>query len=164
MADYKFNNLVGIKYAAMEILGDELRNEIADLEEDIEFFNMYMARNKKSKMGLYVSVVAPGTKTILNDLIIAICGRPNAIQPMFSGKVDYIYPLAVYHIYDIMVNHIYSRKNGGVPIPDDQIRTFMNTFSEETGLDPLAYVGEIINHSSGVDEVKNELKHIINNA
>lgn len=163
MADYKFNNLVGIKYAAMEILGDELRDEIVNLEEDIEFFNMYMARNKKSKMGLYINVVAPGTKTILNDLITAICGMPNAIRPMFSGKVDYIYPLAVYHIYSIMVNHIYSRKDSDVPIPDDQIRTFMNTFSEETGLDPLAYVGEVINHSGGVDEVKNELKRIIEN-
>lgn len=164
MADYKFNNLVGIKYAAMEILGDELRNEIVDLEEDIEFFNMYMARNKKSKMSLYVNVVAPGTKTILDDLITAICGRPNAIRPMFSGNVDYIYPLAVYHIYSIMVNHIYSRKDSDVPIPDDQIRTFMSTFSKETGLDPLAYVGEVINHSSGVDEVKDKLKRIIDNA
>jgi hypothetical protein len=62
-----------------------------------------------------------------------------------------------------MVNHIYSRKDSDVPIPDDQIRTFIDTFSKGTGLDPLAYVGEVISHSSGVDEVKNELKRIIDN-
>lgn len=52
----------------LEISSDEYWENLIDLEEDIEFFRMYMKRNKKSKFNFDLKVSCGTARNAFNDI------------------------------------------------------------------------------------------------
>lgn len=162
--DLRLNNLTSVSYLVREKMGKAFYEEVDALESDIEFFSMYMERNKKSKMRLSVSVTVPGTRRIMNDLIRTLYGSSYDIRPMFSGSRDLRHPIAMYHLYKVIIKDIFRGEGYSITdMTDDSVREFMKLFADETGLDPLDYVDEFVDCSHSIPLVKEKLHNIINN-
>ena len=120
------------------------------LESDVDFFKMYMARNKKSEFRFDLRISCGGSFKAFDDIW----------KKYGHGNDDLEVAFAEFLLLKMIIRDIYEETN---IFTDAEIKEFIDYFEqyEETLVEN--YVSDFIGCSRGCCDVLQKLEHIMNN-
>ena len=142
-------NLKDIRHLAIEAMGDDYYEEYKVLKSDIDFFNMYIKRNKKSSCFWFKVVPCyVGTYHAFDD-----------IQKAYGIGDSYLED--VYCVFILLKDIIYRIWDESFTYSDEVVADFNEYLHKELGLDILDYVADFVGCSTEITFVKNKITEIL---
>lgn len=141
-------NLDDIKSFALAIKGEDYYNEYRLLKEDLDFFNMYISRNRKSAFSFTLIPCQFSTYTAFKDIYEAFGLYTNALENAYIVYTD---------MKAIITDLYYDRQ---CVFNNSEIKEFANYIRDDFSLDIEDYVG-CFAVCDGVASTKKKLHEII---
>ncbi len=137
-----------IKKVARNLVGnDEYYEKFYSLKSDVEFFNLYMQRNRKSEFMFKVHVELQGSYRAFDD-----------IWSQYSQSMNYLEnAFAVFWLLKAIIEDIDAGKE---TYTVEEIRDFIEYFEEYLALNITDYVGDFIGCSHSGAAVAAKLEKI----
>lgn len=137
-----------IKKMARNLIGsDEYYEKLNNLKSDVEFFNLYMQRNRKSEFMFTVYVEHRGSYRAFND-----------IWSQYSKSIDYLEN--AFAVFWVLKAIIKSMETGEEVFTTEEIKNFIKYFEEYLALYIVDYVGDFVGCSHGYSAVAAKLEAI----
>lgn len=129
---------------------DKFFNELQTLKEDLEFFQLYLKRNKKSTCYYFkITPVGFGTINVFGDII-----KEYGLSESYFEE-EY----AIYILVKSIITGLYNEKE--MNITNEQIKEFGVWLYTELGLFLPDYVSDFVGCSRGCSDVKDKLRTIL---
>lgn len=142
-------NLKDIRHLAIEAMGDDYYEEYRLLKSDIDFFNMYIERNRKSSCFWFKVVPCyVGTYHAFDDIQKA--------YGMGDSYLEDIYD--VFIVLKAIVLDVYEESG---KYDKKAILDFSEYLRKELGLDILDYVSDFLDCSHGITITKNKITEML---
>ena len=122
-------------------------DNLKTIKNDIEFFRMYMERERKGPFLFDVRVSSYGGKLF------------NRVWQSYGFGIEYIEDVySIYEAFKAMVTDVYMETN---LFSVSEKKSFFNFFEKEMGLNAKDYVGSFIDCSMGTTETVKKIEKII---
>lgn len=141
-------DLNDIRHFAIGIKGDDYYEEYRLLKEDLDFFNIYINRNKKSAFSFTLIPCQSSTYTAFKSIYEAF--------GLYNQELENAY--AVYTVMKYIIVSIYDRE---YDFNNSQIKEFARYIKSDLNLDIEDYVGCFVGCGHGVADTKKKLYEII---
>ena len=121
--------------------------DVVNLKEDLEFFTLYLKRNKKSKFNFNISFSKGLNTKFLNDLYTKSYGyHTNYLEKLYK---EYLIAIHFFNtLYDAECEVVYN---------EDTLKTIYNHFLNLHSMKLEDYVGDFIGCSRGCMHVSSEI-------
>lgn len=144
----KFEDVRHLVLRKMGESGNEYYKEFQALEEDMDFFNLYLHRNKKCDTFHY--------KIIPCENFVAFSAFIDIYKQYGYGYLEETY--TIFKALKLIVLDVYNETN---KFTADEIRNFVDYFKKELELDVVDYVYCFIGCSRGTAGTVSKLQEII---
>jgi len=136
-----------IKKRARTLIGDKYYEQFYNLKSDVEFFNLYMQRNRKSEFMFEVYVKHQGSYRAFND-----------IWSQYSKSMDYLEnAFAVFWVLKFIIKSINAEEE---IFTTEEIKDFVEYFEDYLALYITDYIGDFVGCSHGCSAVAAKLEAI----
>lgn len=130
-----------IKDIAVKLLGDDFYKKLNLLRSDVEFFRMYMLREKKSEFLFDVRVRPNGAGNIFSDIWEKFAYDFYCLEEAFA-------------IFVVLKTFIVDIKENGDRLSFETKKSFVCYFKEVLELDIADYIEELVDFNYEIAEVK----------
>ncbi len=137
-----------IKKRARTLIGDKYYEQFYNLKSDVEFFNLYMQRNKKSDFMFKVQISHQGSNHAFNDIWNQYGQSMNYLEDAF----------AVFWVLKSIIESMYA---GEETFTAEEIKDFAAYFELPLELHMTDYTGDFVGCSHGCSAVEAKLAKIL---
>ena len=137
-----------VRHRVIQNTGDGYYETVKQLKEDLEFFSIYISRNKKTRLGFTLIPFAGGAFRCYKDVYGAYGYYPDCIENTYC----------ICSLMDSIITDIYHESNG---YTEEEIVDFAEFLKDEIGLKLEDYVSDFIGCSHGVASVRKKLCEIL---
>lgn len=141
-------DLDDIRHFAIGIKGDDYYEEYRLLKEDLDYFTMYINRNRKSAFSFILIPCQSSTYTAFKSIYEAF--------GLYSQELENAY--AIYTVMKAIIVSIYNREHD---FNNSQIKEFAKYIKNDLSLDVEDYVGCFVGCGQGSADTKKKLNEII---
>lgn len=134
-----------IKSIARKLLGDDYYEKLGLLQSDLEFFRMYMRREKKSEFSFDVKIIPYGGRNAFDD-----------IWETFARNISYLED--AFAIFVVLRAFVVDVKEDGDRLSFETKKNFACYFKEMLELDITDYIGDFVGCSYAITEVKETIR------
>ena len=141
-------DLNDIRHFAIGIKGDDYYEEYRLLKEDLDYFTVYINRNRKSAFSFTLIPCQSSTYTAFKDIYEAF--------GLYNQDLENAY--AIYTVMKAIIISIYNREHD---FNNSQIKEFAKYIKDDLNLDIEEYVVCFVGCGHGVADTKKKLHEII---
>ena len=136
-----------VKQIVYNHLKDDYYKKLRALESDIDFFLLYMERNKKSDFRFDLRISHNASFQAFNDIWKKYGYHKDEVETVYSE----------YMLLRFIINDIYDETN---TFTNEEIKTFCDYFEQYNETLVNDYIGDFVGCSRGCNEVEKKLNHI----